>query len=216
MDAKKEFFSGKPPATPPPPQPPQPAKKARLLKVNLLPEQYKKKFNVLPYLSEFLPYLFLLAIVMVSLNLLFGFFTANRLVYLKTSESVWKRRDPEFKAMTTLKDEVVKLKRDYDILSRLGYSRAYFSEVLYLLYENLSPNIWFREINYRDGVLSVQGGVLDYEKDASLSLRDYLKALRRSAIINKFPVIDIKSQEMRRIKDKSVLYFELELSNGKK
>ena len=215
MDAKKEFFSGKPPA-PPAAEPAQPAKKVRLLKVNLLPEQYKKKFNVIPYLSEFLPYLFLLAIVMVSLNLLFGFFTANRLVYLKTSESVWKRRDPEFKAMTGLKDEVTKLKRDYDILSRLGYSRAYFSEVLYLLYENLSPNIWFREIDYRDGVLTVHGGALDYEMDASLTLREYLKALRRTPIIEKFPVIDIKSQEMRRIKDKSVLYFELELSNGKK
>lgn len=191
------------------------AKKVRLLKVNLLPDHYRKKFNVLPYLSEFLPYLFLLAIAVVSLNLLFGFFTANRLVYLKTSESVWNRRDPEFKALTALKEEVIKLKRDYDTLSRLGYSRAYFSQALYLLYENLSPNIWFREVNFRDGVLSVHGGALDYEKDASLTLRDYLKALRRTPLTSNFPVIDIKSQEMRRIKDKSVLYFELELSSGK-
>ncbi|MFC1514871.1 hypothetical protein ACFL5X_03120 [Candidatus Omnitrophota bacterium] len=189
-------------------------KKARLLKVNLLPARYRKKFNVLPYLGEFLPYIFILAIIVVSLNLLLGFFTANRLVYLKTSESVWGRRDPEFKAVTSLKGDVAKLMRDYDTLSRLGYSRAYFSQVMYLLYENLPTNIWFREVEYEGGILNIRGGALDYEKDASLSLREYLKSLRRTAIINRFPVIDIKSQEMRRIKDKSVLYFELELKGG--
>ncbi|MBN2121420.1 MAG: hypothetical protein JW734_10255 [Candidatus Omnitrophica bacterium] len=187
-----------------------------MIRINLLPPEYKKRLNILPYLTEFLPYVFLLVLLFLLLNLVFGFLSTNRLVALKGTESAWDKRQPEFKEITALKEEVAKLRRDYDSLSQLGYSKAYFSEVMYLLHTSLPVNIWFRQIDYQGGVLNVTAGALDFDADASLSLRKYLDTLRNSAITKRFPSIEIASQEMRRIKDKSVLYFVLELKDVEK
>jgi len=182
-----------------------------MIEINLLPPEYKNKVNILAYLSDFLPYLVLAALIVLCINLVLGFFITERIVALKGVESRWKKQEPDYGEIAVLKDEVVKRKQEFDNLNSLVYPEIYFSEVMYLLSSNLLPNIWFREFSLADNVLNIQGTALDFEKDASLSLKEYVDLLKTTDIVKGFSQINIKSQEMRRIKDKGVLYFQLEL-----
>jgi len=187
-----------------------------MVDINLLPPHFKKKTNILAYLGDYVPYLVLGLIIILCINLILGFFIATRIVTLKSQESRWKSQEPQFKEISSLKQGIAKFRKEYDTLTQLAIPRLYFSKIMYLLYDNLRINIWFREFNYNDEVLKINGGVLDFEKDASISLKEYVDSLRKSQAKERFPEINIASQDQVRIKDKIVLYFQLELKGEKK
>lgn len=187
-----------------------------MIDINLLPPHFKKKTNILAYLGDYVPYLVLGLLIILSINLILGFFIATRLVTLRSHESRWKSQEPQFKEISSLKQGIAKFKQEYDTLTQLAIPRLYFSKIMYLLYDNLRINIWFRGFNYKDDVLNIKGGALDFEKDASLSLKEYMDSLRKSQVKQRFPEINIASQDQVRIKDKIVLYFQLELRSEKK
>ena len=187
-----------------------------MIEINLLPPEYKKRINIIGYLSDFLPYLLLVIPLILSLNLILGLLITKRAVSLKGVEYAWNKQEPSFKEINSLKEELAKLRKDYNNLNDLVYSKVKFSEIMYLLYSNLPLNVWFKELTYKDKILSIKGGALDLEKDASISLREYVNSLRETKISEDFSEIDVKSQELRRIKDKNVLFFDLQLTNEKK
>ena len=187
-----------------------------MIDINLLPSHFKKKINILVYLGDFIPYLLLGVVIILSLNLLLGFFTTARAVALKGQEGRWKKHEPQFNEINSLKQGITKFKNEYETLTKLAIPRLYFSKIMYLLYENLPINIWFRGFDYQNDILNIRGGALDFEKDASLSLKEYVDTLRKSQVKECFSVFNIKSQDQVRIKDKIVLYFELELKSEKK
>lgn len=184
-----------------------------MIEINLLPQHFKKKFNFLSYVGDIIPYLVLVLIVALSLNLLLSLVIAKRAFTLNSRQNVWQKKEPDFNEIQELKQENTDLNKEYDSLSKLAMPQLYFSKIMFLLYENLPINIWFRKLVYQNDVLTVSGSVLDFEKDASLSLRDYVDSLKGSQLNKFFTEFNIKSQDQTRIKDKIVMYFELELKH---
>ena len=186
-----------------------------MIEINLLPPHFKRKFNFLAYVGDIVPYLMLTLLVIISLNLILSLVIAKRAISLKSREGVWQKKEPEFEEIEELKKENADLKKEYDSLSKLAMPQLYFSKIMFILYESLPINIWFRKLVYQDDVLTVGGGVLDFEKDASLSLKDYVDSLKDSQLNKYFTEFNIKFQDQTRIKDKIVMYFELELKHEK-
>jgi len=186
-----------------------------MIEINLLPFSLKKRINILAYIGDLLPYAILTVLIILLFNFLLGALIAKRAVHLKTVEAQWKKQEPSFKDIRALKEKIAVLNKSYQDIGKFSHSYVNFSQAMYLLYKNLAPNIWFRELNYRNDILEVKGAALDFEKDASVSLKEYIDQLQ-TEITGSFAIIDIKSQELRRVKDKSVLYFILDLKNATK
>lgn len=184
-----------------------------MIEINLLPSSLKKRINILAYIGEVLPYAVLAVLIILLFNLLLGALIAKRAVHLKTVEAQWKKQEPRFKDIKALKQTIANLNKSYEDIGKFSYSYVNFSQAMYLLYKSLPPNVWFRELNYQNDILEVKGAALDFEKDASVSLKEYLTQLQNE-ITSSFAFIDIKSQELRRVKDRNVLYFILELKNA--
>ena len=184
-----------------------------MIEINLLPPQYKRRVNILAYLGDLLPYLGLILGVLLFFNLFLGFFIAKGVVAQKRAEYLWLQQQPNYKEISTLKEEINRLKTEYSNLSKLTGPEVPFSEIMHVLYKILPPNIWFKEINFDGSVLAMKGVALDFEEDAPLALKRYVEELRESNVNSDFPGVRIAFQEMAKIKDKNVLYFEVELND---
>ena len=184
-----------------------------MIEINLLPSQYQKKIKTINYLNKLMPYLFLGLLVILGFNLVLSLFIFQRKTTLNRIKSAWHKKMPFFQEINSLKENFSKLSQEYNSLRSIANSGYSFSELMYLIYTNLPINIWFKEITFKEGVLTIKGTVLDYQKDVSLSLKEFIDNLKKVAKITKvFPKIKIVSQEMRRIKDRRILYFELSFS----
>ncbi|RKY27577.1 MAG: hypothetical protein DRP61_03910 [Candidatus Omnitrophota bacterium] len=184
-----------------------------MIEINLLPPQYQKKIKTINCLNKLMPYLFLGLLVILGFNLVLSLFIFQRKTTLNRIKSAWHKKMPFFQEINSLKENLSKLSQEYNSLRSIANSGYSFSELMYLIYTNLPINIWFKEITFKEGVLAIKGTVLDYQKNVSLSLKEFVDNLKKVAKITKvFPKIKIVSQEMRRIKDRRILYFELSFS----
>ncbi len=187
-----------------------------MIEINLLPHTYRRRINITAYLGELFPYIVIAAIAMVFLNLIFGLIMAKKAIDERNAQSLWEKQIPVYRKIESLKKEVNSLRAEYSSLNQLIYSDLPFSEAMFILYDKLLPNIWFKEMDFNQGRLLVKGTALDFETDAALSVKEYTERLRNSDIIKRFPLIAISSQVMKKVKDKNVVYFELEMKNEKK
>jgi len=187
-----------------------------MIEINLLPSNYRRKINIAAYLGELFPYIVIAVIAVVFFNLIFGLIMAKKAIDESKAESLWEKQMPSYRQIESLKKEVNSLKAEYNSLNQLVYLKLPFSEFLFILYDKLLPNIWFKEIDFNQGSLLVKGMALDFEADAALSVKEYTDRLRNSDIIKRFSLIAISSQVMKKVKDKNVVDFELEMRNGKK
>ncbi len=145
------------------------------------------------------------------LNLILGSVTITAVAGQKKVEAEWKEKEPQYKKIVELKEEVKELESGYNSLNQLTNPAVSFSKVLYVIYKNLPNNIWFENIDFTNQALNVRGKALDFKEEAPLSLKRYVDYLKSSDITQRFSQINIKAQEMRRTGDKQVLSFMLEL-----
>lgn len=187
-----------------------------MIEINLLPNTYRRRINVAAYLGELFPYIIIAAMAVVFFNLIFGLVVVKKAIDERNAQSLWKKQVSSYRKIESLKKEVNSLKAEYNSLNQMVYPDLPFSETMFILYNKLLPNIWFKDIDFNQERLLVKGTALDFEADAALSVKEYTDRLRDSDIIKRFPVITISSQVMRKVKDKNVVYFELEMKNEKK
>lgn len=182
-----------------------------MLKVNLLPPK-KRKVNIAAYIQDFFPYIAFLFILVVIFNVLLVSFGAKKMLEVQKYEREWKNREPAFNEFQELKKEVVNLRQKSSAFKQNVFPSMSFSEIMYVLYEKLPINLWFSELDFRDNALSLKGGAIDMEVDASLSVKEYVSSLSESKIKDFFDgEVSIVALERSRIKDKSIVRFELKL-----
>jgi len=163
------------------------------------------------YVGGVFPYLVIAAGIVLILNFILGLAAITAVAGQKQAESAWRNKEPQYQKIVALKKEVSESENEYNSLNQLTNPSVGFSKVLYLLYNNLPNNIWFENINFSDGVLNINGKALDFTEEAPLSLKNYVDTLKGSDLVQRFSKINIHSQEMRRVGDKQVLSFVLEL-----
>lgn len=184
------------------------------MEINLLPKKYQQKGKIFSYLDMAVPYVIIAVLAILAINVILGLFVTKAAIDKSSVRGEWEAKQPQYKEISSLKKEVKSLRKKARSLKELTQAKVPFSQVQYILYKKLPRNIWFKKLSFEKNVLNINGIALDFETAASISLDEYVKDLKSSVITEEFPEIKVTSQEMRRVKTKQVLYFNLKLSGA--
>lgn len=178
-----------------------------MMKINLLPED-SRKFNFSAYIKDFFAYIVVAFCFVVAGNVLLMSVGTKKIFEVQSVQRKWTKKEPEAKNIEELKKEVAQLRNKSQAFTQNVFPVVSFSEIMYVIHENLPMNLWLRSMEFRGNDMVLSGSALDFEGDASLSVKEYIEALKSTSVANYFNgEIKIASLERSRIGDKSVLRF---------
>ncbi|MCM8787769.1 MAG: hypothetical protein NC935_06965 [Candidatus Omnitrophica bacterium] len=179
--------------------------------INLVPKQENQKSaffeNILAY-RGFLATIFLFA-TLIILILYFSVFirTANLNSYTKK----WKKWQPQFNEITTIKKQITELENLKKELEKVTIPNVFISKVLEDIFCALPENIWLEKLIYEKKFLSIKGYVVKLDEDYMISLDNFIKGLNsRKYFSSIFKQVNVKGSAKENFFGIEVLNFEIE------
>ncbi len=165
-----------------------------MIKINLLPEELRKKRQFNNYILMLLGTAVGLFLIVVMLSLFLG-------IQLKVQARRYHRLDAEWKIMEKEEKEVLgleKLKTELDVkkeaIENLSQSRLLWSGKLYQLSKNVPASIWLTELNMTSRREKIKVPVRDSGKKEEVTVTWVIKNFQTMVI--KGIVISLTGEEM--------------------
>ena len=181
----------------------------RLIKINLLPPQYKKDICILK-ICDYIPHFIILAGILVIFNLLFAVVLFFENISLAKLEEIWRRKSPDYEFVSSLNKELSKLQTKKKTLEKALSAKVNFSKFMYELYKFLPVNLWFDELSYDSKEVKITGRAVDFNTDAVSSLKEFVEKMKNSEY---FSDVNVDSMKKERVKNTDILYFKLTFKN---
>jgi Tfp pilus assembly protein PilN len=150
-----------------------------MLDINLLPKEYRK-FDFAGYIRDYFQVIGIVFAVVVMGNALIVTLGANSVFALQNAERGWKEREKKSAELTALSQQVSTLQTKVKALKQYAGKDESVSEMLYDVYKDLPMNMWLTSLEYTGKALTLKGASLDMDKDASLTVKDYVEKLNAS------------------------------------
>ena len=182
-----------------------------MIRINLYTQ--RAKFNFVSYIKDFFSYVGIVFVLVVAVNV--GLFYINTQKSFKYHASLrqWRKKEPGFKELQSLKKELEELRKKKKTFKGNISLEVPFSKIMFVLADKLPVNLWFNHFSVNNDVLMVKGSAIDMEKEAFLSVKEYVNVLSESIIPEVYSGgIKIVALERSRLKDKSIVKFELEFT----
>jgi len=150
-----------------------------MVEINLLPKEYRT-FDFAGYIRDYFQTIGLVFAVVVMGNALIVTLGANRLFSLQSSERAWADRSAKAADLAVLSQQVLTLQNKVKALKQYAGKEDSVSAMMYDVYKDLPMNMWLNSLEYSGKTMTLKGASLDMDKDASLSVKDYVEKLNAS------------------------------------
>jgi len=183
-----------------------------MIRINILASR-KQKVNFSAYIKDYFPILGIAFTCVVMLNVFFILVGAGKGMEVQRLRASWASQEPGYRQIQALKTEVNGLRQKVGVFRENAFPLMQFSRVMDIVASNMPSNVWLTEMSFLDKNLTLKGGAFDIDdQDASISVTAYKDALAGSSLNQYFTGgVEIGGIERSRIKDKSVLRFEMQL-----
>lgn len=183
-----------------------------MINVNLLPVE-SRKLNFPAYIKDFFAYIVVLFCVVIMFNVLLVSYGTKKAFKVQSVQREWSGREPQSMEIVALKKEVAQLRNKSTAFKQNVFPVVSFSQTMFVIHDSLPMNLWLRSFDLRDDRLILDGSALDFEGDASLSIKEYVQTIKESLLKDLFDGdIKIAKLERSRVGDKSVVQFSIELN----
>jgi len=183
-----------------------------MIKINILSSRSGKP-NIPAYIKDYFPVIGIVFVCVVMLNVFFILVGAGKALEVQRLKGQWSALEPQYRQLQALKTEVTGLRQKVTVYRENAFPLVQFSKVMEQVYLTLPDNLWLTDLQFDDKALVLKGGALDVEEqDASMGVNAYKDALAASGLNELFSGgVEIVDLERSRIKDRSILRFELRL-----
>lgn len=186
-----------------------------MIKINLLPKE-RKKFNFPAYVNDFFGGIFIIFILAAMVNAVLFYINTRKNFNVRHYERTWKEKEPHENALMALKTQLISLGQKSSTFKRSIVPDMPFSEQMYIIYKHLPVNLWFTEVRYEQDRVNILGKAIDMDTEATLAIKDFVSALMDTELAQYYDAgINIKALERSRVKEKSLVFFEVELLKKK-
>lgn len=182
------------------------------LYINLNPRKEKVENIIFQKAVSFTPFvawgvfLFFVIIFMLNLIVIIKSGAYNRL------KKEWVNNAEQYKQISEIKTEAAHLVKEEEILRKVTIPATDVVQLLEDIFSALPQNLWFKDLNFQEGKLSLQGYVVAWKEDYLISLVDkFIKPLKeRDYFSSKFKTVDLKQSQRKTFYGIEVLEFNIE------
>lgn len=182
-----------------------------MIDINLLPKAYRRP-NIGGYIRDYFSLIGMVFVIVVLGNALIVTLGANRLFALQQAQGEWDSRKQKAADLAKLKEDINGLRNKVQALKQYAGKEESLSSVLYDIYKQLPMNMWLTSLDYTGKTMTLHGESLDMDRDASLSVKDYVEKLNKSVsaklLHGEFKVGDLVRETLG---EKSVISFVIVL-----
>ncbi len=184
------------------------------ININLNPQKENAPSDVVRNLSAYIPLLALgIAAVFIIIVLLqmFAFQKQHSYNVYKGKWAEWQDEDTFLKR---IKNNIARLQKEKEGVVAIVTPKNEAAKLLGDIYSALPKNIWFDDLKFKEGFLSLRGYVVRWEEDYLVSLDKFINALRKGENFSShFQKVNIKQSQKAKVRGVEVLRFSLECLN---
>lgn len=183
----------------------------RKIEINLNPQKTKASDEVMRSVTSFTPLMGLFTII----ALVFIFFL--QIVALKKTHSErvlakkWQTWAKRSQLLKEIKDDIAALEEEEEKLKKTLVADQKTAATLEGIYSALPPNIWFKDLNFKNDFVNIQGYVVKWDEDYLISLDKFINSLSANALFySRFSKVNIKQSQITNYNGVEVLDFIIE------
>jgi Tfp pilus assembly protein PilN len=182
--------------------------------INLNPQKENAPSEMVRNIAAYVPLLTLGIAVIFIIIVLLQVFAFQKQHSYNVYKGKWAQWEDEDTLLKRLKNNIYRLEEEKEGIAAIITPKNEAAKLLSDIYAVLPKNIWFDELKFREGFLSLNGYVVRWEEDYLVSLDKFINGLRNGeAFSSHFQKVNIKQSQKDKIRGVEVLRFSLECLN---
>jgi len=179
--------------------------------INLSPQKEHITSALLQNLVSYTPLIGLSAAAIFALILLLQLFALKKAHTVRVYTKKWAQWEEKANSITAIKKELMRFENEKTALQELATPQNDMVFILRDLFSSLPKNIWFEEIQYKEGFINLSGYVIRWGEDSVASLDKFINSLRgKKYFSSKFAKINIMESKASEFNGVEALEFVIE------
>jgi Tfp pilus assembly protein PilN len=179
--------------------------------INLNPKKSDTFNQGLEKALDYTPLLVFLVIFFALVTGSIGLLSSAKANKYNSYQSIWKKWQPKNNKLVEIKRSLSGLKKEFHKTEKATNPRYTGVTLLNGLFSALPKNIWFKNLRFDQKMVSIEGYIVEWDKDPLTSLENFIENLKTDKrFLEEFQKIDIKDTKRTGFNGVEVTQFIIE------